>query len=150
MIYLTLTLPVLLCLSCLPVLPACPALPVQVTSYDDDGETVPHELIHGGAHTKVTRANLTSFVYLYADFKLNRETSRQSSAFLAGFREMIPLDWIRMFGQHELQTLIGGDDARGIDLAELRRHCTYSGGFHPSQPYVQVRGERGERKAWCI
>ena len=26
----------------------------------------------------------------------------------------------------------------GIDLADLMKHCTYSGGYHPSQPYIQV------------
>ena len=92
----------------------------------------------GGAGIAVTRENLVSYLYLYANFKLNIETYRQSLAFLKGFRELIPTEWMRMFNTSELQLVIGGDNEKGIDLPSLQRLCTYSGGYHPSQPYIQA------------
>ena len=92
----------------------------------------------GGASVPVTKENLVSYIYLYANFKLNIETYRQSVAFLQGFRELIPTEWMRMFNTSELQLVIGGDNEKGIDLPSLQRLCTYSGGYHPSQPYIQA------------
>lgn len=34
--------------------------------------------------------------------------------------------------------IIGGDEKQYLDIAALQKHCTYSGGYHPSQPYIQV------------
>jgi hypothetical protein len=96
------------------------------------------ELIPHGANTLVTKQNLLSYIYLYANFKLNLETGKECRAFLSGFRDLIPLKWIRIFSAQEIQMVIGGDSERPLDLLALQRHCTYSGGYHPSQPYIQV------------
>mmetsp|Transcript_14416 Transcript_14416/g.21644 ORF Transcript_14416/g.21644 Transcript_14416/m.21644 type:complete len:1114 (+) Transcript_14416:66-3407(+) len=95
------------------------------------------ELIPNGSNIAVTRSNLVSYIYLYAHYKLNVETAKQSRAFLSGFRDLIPVEWIRMFNSQELQRLIGGDGDKPLDLVALQHHCTYSGGYHPSQPYIQ-------------
>lgn len=102
------------------------------------GRRVSRELMPGGTNTPVTKENLVNYLYLYANYKLNIETHRQSLAFLQGFRELIPTEWMRMFNSTELQLVIGGDNEKGIDLPALKRLCTYSGGYHPSQPYVQA------------
>mmetsp|Transcript_36049 Transcript_36049/g.67205 ORF Transcript_36049/g.67205 Transcript_36049/m.67205 type:complete len:216 (-) Transcript_36049:1114-1761(-) len=109
----------------------------QVDVVTPSGETISRELMPGGSSVAVTKDNLVSYLYLYANFKLNIETHRQSLAFLQGFRELIPIEWMRMFNTSELQLVIGGDNERGIDLPSLRGMCTYSGGYHPSQPYIQ-------------
>jgi ubiquitin-protein ligase E3 C len=96
------------------------------------------ELIPHGSSTPVTKHNLLSYIYLYANFKLNVETGKQSRAFLSGFRDLIPLKWIRIFSAQEIQLVIGGDGEKPLDLVALQAHCTYSGGYHPSQPYIQV------------
>lgn len=96
------------------------------------------ELMPNGAKTLVTKHNLLSYIYLYANFKLNLEAGRECRAFLSGFRDLIPLKWIRIFSAQEIQMVIGGDSERPLDLLALQRHCTYSGGYHPSQPYIQV------------
>ena len=58
---------------------------------------------------------------------------------LAGFGELVPVRWIRMFSPAELSMLIGGKDPGvGFDVDDLRRHARYSGGYHPDQPYVQA------------
>lgn len=103
------------------------------------GGVISVPLIPNGSHIPVTKENLVTYLYLYANFKLNVETSRQSQAFLSGFRDIVPLQWIRMFTSRELQMLIGGDNERPMDVDALKANCTYSGGYHPSQPYMQVR-----------
>lgn len=105
---------------------------------DGESSRVSVPLVPNGSNIEVTKDNLVSYLYLYANFKLNVETFPQSRAFLSGFRDIIPLEWIRMFSAKELQLIIGGDNDNPLDVQALKRHCTYSGGYHPSQPYIQV------------
>lgn len=60
------------------------------------------ELIPNGSKVNVTKSNLLAYIYQYANFKLNIECANQCKAFLFGFREIIPLKWIRMFSAKEL------------------------------------------------
>ena len=100
----------------------------------------------------MTSDNYRDYIHQLAHYKLNRETAEQNRAFLAGFREIIPLDLIRIFSSQvnllilplknaknyqEVQLLIGGEQ-RPIDVEELRRFTKYGGGYHESQPYIQV------------
>jgi len=96
------------------------------------------ELLPNGHMIPVTKENYIHYMHLFAHYKLNVETNQQSRAFLDGCRDIVPVDWIRMFGPHELQLLIGGDDLNRIDVEDLRTHCKYGGGYHESQPFIQV------------
>lgn len=49
------------------------------------------------------------------------------------------MEWIRLFNPQELQRLIGGEGGRAIDVEDLRRNTRYAGGYHESQPVMQVR-----------
>jgi ubiquitin-protein ligase E3 C len=92
----------------------------------------------GGRDIEVTNANVLTYVHLLAHFKLNLETAAQCRAFLRGFRDLVPVPWIRLFSPRELQRLIGGDSGdRGIDIADLKANMKYAGGYHPSQPVMQ-------------
>lgn len=55
------------------------------------------------------------------------------------FRDLIPVEWIRLFNPHELQRLIGGEGGRAVDVEDLKRNTLYAGGYHQSQPVMQVR-----------
>jgi ubiquitin-protein ligase E3 C len=94
------------------------------------------ELIPGGSTTPVTAANIITYIHRLSHFKLNVQTANQTRAFLDGFRDLIPVDWIRMFSARELQLLIGGD-IRAIDVVNMRSHTHYTGGYHDTQPYIQ-------------
>ena len=63
--------------------------------------TVP--LVPGGENIPVTSANLSRYIQLVANYRLNTQISAQCRAFLRGFRSLIPLSWMRMFGPAELQ-----------------------------------------------
>jgi ubiquitin-protein ligase E3 C len=85
----------------------------------------------------VSRSNVHAYIHRLAYFKQNVEARDQCRALLAGFRQLVPLEWIRMFSTRELQLLISGD-RRKIDLPDMQAHVHYGSGYHPSQPYVQA------------
>jgi len=94
------------------------------------------ELVPGGRHVAVTNENVFRYIQLVANYKLNVEINAQAQAFLRGFRDLIPMPWLRMFGAEELQILLTGEK-RAIGIENLRAHTRYSGGYHPSQPIIQ-------------
>jgi len=96
------------------------------------------DLLPHGSDIAVTNDNYIYYMHLYAHYKLNLETKRQNRAFLDGCRDIVPVDWLRMFGPQELQCLISGDLQR-VDIEDLKLNCKYSGGYHESQPYIEVR-----------
>ena len=44
-----------------------------------------------------------------------------------------------MFDANELQLIIGGRQQEGFEVEDMRVNTVYSGGYHPSQPQIQVR-----------
>jgi ubiquitin-protein ligase E3 C len=95
------------------------------------------ELVPHGRNVAVTKQNVISYVHLVANMKLNVETSRQTKAFMRGFRDLIPSTWVRLFSAHELQKLISGDDSlRGFDVAALKKSMQYAAGYHPDQQII--------------
>lgn len=95
------------------------------------------ELIPNGSSILVTKKNLLSYIHRYAHYKLNLESSPQTRAFLAGFRIMIPQEWLKMFSCQEMQLIISGEQ-KSIDIEDMRRHVNYGGGYSDSHPYIQV------------
>ena len=96
-------------------------------------ETV--ELMDGGP--TVTRDNIYTYIHKMANYKLNQESRQQLRALVNGFREMVDIHSLRMFSAVEIQMLIGGEK-RAMDVEDLKKHCKYGSGYHPSQPYIQV------------
>jgi len=92
------------------------------------GATEEVELVSGGRDEPVTSDNLTKYLHLLANQKVNLQIERQSSAFLKGLQCVLPLSWIRMFDARELGILISGSST-GFDVSDLRRHTVYAGGF---------------------
>jgi ubiquitin-protein ligase E3 C len=96
------------------------------------------ELVRNGGVISVTRKNVFQYTHAVANQLLNVQGAKQTRAFLEGFREIVPVSWVRLFSAKELQRLISGDDSiRGIDVSSLRRSMHYLGGYHESQPYIQ-------------
>jgi len=94
------------------------------------------ELIPGGSREPVTRVNVRSYIHRYANYKVNLETAQQCRAFLSGFRELIEVEWLSMFSARELQLLISGEE-KPIDVADMRRHVNYSGGYSDNHPFIE-------------
>ncbi|RLN44822.1 hypothetical protein BBJ29_009776 [Phytophthora kernoviae] len=100
------------------------------------GEVATRNLVPDGANIPVTNENRIRYIHLMANYKLNVLSSMESTAFLKGFRDLIPGTWIQMFAPAELQMLIGGS-ATNIDAHDWQQHTVYGGGYHPSQRIIQ-------------
>eukprot|EP00948_MAST-09A_sp_MAST-9A-sp1_P001909 g1909.t1 len=86
----------------------------------------------------VTRQNVDEYIAKVASYRLSRQFSSQTNAFLQGFNEFLPHNefYLFMFNSLELQELMGGSQA-DFDVAKLRNVTNYTG-YHPSQPYVKA------------
>ncbi len=74
----------------------------------------------------MTRANSIEYIHLVAHYRLNGQIERQFQAFRRGLSAVIPVHWLALFNQRELQVLISGAEVP-IDVADLRNHTAYSG-----------------------
>ncbi|KAL1132531.1 hypothetical protein AAG570_010486 [Ranatra chinensis] len=106
-------------------------------SVDHDlmGKLVTYELVPGGKAVPVNNHNKINYIHLMAHFRMHTQIRDQTAAFIRGFRSIINLDWLQLFSTPELQRLISGDNVP-LDLADLRRHTQYYGGFHDSHRVV--------------
>lgn len=100
------------------------------------GVAVSVPLISGGDGVAVTSHNLDAYIARLARYRLHTCVAPQVRAFLRGFRELIPLPWIRMFGASELAVLLGGKEGGGFDVADLKANAGYGNGYHPDHPVI--------------
>ena len=64
------------------------------------------ELRAGGGEIPVTRDNCVQYIHLLADWRLNTSIEPQFRAFREGLARVVPLSWLRLFNQGELQVCI--------------------------------------------
>ncbi|KNE71291.1 hypothetical protein AMAG_20330 [Allomyces macrogynus ATCC 38327] len=81
------------------------------------------------------RDNRIKYMYLVANYKLNVLIHRQTMAFMDGLKSLVQPEWLRMFSQAELTTLISGARA-DLDVADMRAHTQYTGGYADSHPVI--------------
>ena len=109
----------------------------QVESYQF-GEKITNELIPNGSNVLVTNQNIISYIHKLANYKLNIEIYKQCIAFLNGFKTIININYIQIFNINELKLLINGYSNNKINLIDLKNNINYSGGYHASQPYIEL------------
>lgn len=71
------------------------------------------------------------------DYKLNRRISDKLNAFTRGFHSIIPVEWLRLFTEEEIQKLISGTTAY-IDVEEWKRCTKYIGGFDSKSKMIRM------------
>jgi len=54
-----------------------------------------------------------------------------------GLANVISLDWLRMFSNHEVQVLISGAEVP-VDIEDLKKHTNYVGGYSPDDPAINL------------
>ncbi|KAI9839428.1 MAG: hypothetical protein M1837_002077 [Sclerophora amabilis] len=108
--------------------------------------TVTRDLRPNGSNIPVTNENRLFYISYVARHRLQVQPRPQTNAFLRGLGEVIQPEWLAMFNQSEIQTLVGGD-ASEIDVDDLRKNTLYGGVYtigddnqeHPSiQLFWQV------------
>jgi hypothetical protein len=81
------------------------------------------------------QANKREYVDLVARHVMTTSIKPQLKAFLEGFWELVPRHLIAIFTDHELELLISG--LPDIDVADLKAHTEYHGGYSASSPAVR-------------
>jgi len=92
---------------------------------DRFGELVNVELKPGGADIPVTDANKEEYVEHIVSHRIAGRIAEQFRAFLEGLGDVLPLDLLRVFDEHELELLIGG--MTEIDMDDWTRFTDYRG-----------------------
>jgi ubiquitin-protein ligase E3 C len=98
-------------------------------------------LFADGANVRVTAENLSLYLTLVADYRLNREIASSCSAFLGGLSVLIEQAWLRMFNDRELQQLISGSATGNVDMGDLRQNVDLGGGYHADHPVMHMLWE---------
>lgn len=100
------------------------------------GQTRLVELKPGGKDIPVTNDNKIEYIFLLADYKLNRQIHEQTIAFRQGISNVINLDLLKLFNINEIQNLISGSD-ESIDVDDWKRYTVYSG-FTPDSKVIEI------------
>uniref|UniRef100_A0A182P9B5 Ubiquitin-protein ligase E3C n=1 Tax=Anopheles epiroticus TaxID=199890 RepID=A0A182P9B5_9DIPT len=101
------------------------------------GETKVEELKPNGANIIVNSTNRIEYIQLMADFKLNQQIRAQCAAFRQGLANVLPIEWLYMFSNKELQVLISGAEIP-VDVNDLRQHTRYGGDFSLEHHTIQL------------
>ena len=100
------------------------------------GELHEVDLVPDGENVKVTNQNKFRYIYMVADYRLNKRIKPQSDAFVAGFHECIPIAWLGIFNDRELNMLMSGA-SKSLDVKDLMKNSTYKNGFSSSSKQVK-------------
>lgn len=98
----------------------------EIPVSNDRTKTVERDLVPGGSSIPVTKENRLVYISRVAQYRLQLQSHRQSTAFLKGLASIIQPSWLAMFNQGELQNLVGGA-ASSINIEDLRRNTIYGG-----------------------
>uniref|UniRef100_A0A8C5J6E6 E3 ubiquitin-protein ligase n=1 Tax=Junco hyemalis TaxID=40217 RepID=A0A8C5J6E6_JUNHY len=87
------------------------------------GKVTTHELKEGGESIRVTEENKEEYIMLLTDWRFTRGVEEQTKAFLDGFNEVVPLEWLRYFDEKELELMLCG--MQEIDLNDWQKNTIY-------------------------
>ncbi|KAG5884764.1 hypothetical protein JTB14_029244 [Gonioctena quinquepunctata] len=98
------------------------------------GQIVHHELIKNGDKERVTEENKEEYLTLMTDWRMTRGIEQQTQAFLDGFNEVVPIEWLKYFDERELELLLCG--MQEIDVEDWQRHTIYRHYTRNSKPVM--------------
>ena len=87
------------------------------------GEAKECDLKTGGADIRVTEENKAEYLELICAWRMSRGIEEQTKAFLEGFNEVVPLEWLQYFDERELELMLCG--MQEIDVDDWQRHTIY-------------------------
>jgi len=104
------------------------------TSYELFGKIENIELKPGGNEIKLTEENKNEYLELITQWRFSRGVEEQTKAFLQGFNEVVPLQWIQIFDEREVELLLCGISK--IDVIDWQRNTIYK---HYSENNKQIQ-----------
>ncbi|XP_022255905.1 E3 ubiquitin-protein ligase Su(dx)-like [Limulus polyphemus] len=87
------------------------------------GQIQSHELKPGGADIRVDEVNKDEYLRMMTDWRFSRGQEEQTKAFLDGFNEVLPLEWLHYFDERELELMLCG--MQEIDIEDWHRNTIY-------------------------
>ncbi|XP_067234277.1 NEDD4-like E3 ubiquitin-protein ligase WWP1 [Chanodichthys erythropterus] len=87
------------------------------------GKITSHDLKADGANVLVTEENKEEYIGLMAEWRFSRGVESQTKAFLDGFNEVVPLQWLQYFDEKELEVMLCG--MQEVDLQDWQRNTVY-------------------------
>lgn len=87
------------------------------------GKVTTHQLKNDGENELVTQDNKEEYISLLTDWRFTRGVEEQTKAFLDGFNEVVPLEWLRYFDEKELELMLCG--MQEIDLSDWQKNTIY-------------------------
>ncbi|GFG36145.1 hypothetical protein Cfor_02401 [Coptotermes formosanus] len=87
------------------------------------GQVIHHELKEGGDKIRVVDENKEEYMRLMTEWRMTRGIEEQTKAFLDGFNEVVPLEWLKYFDERELELMLCG--MQEIDVDDWQRNSIY-------------------------
>ncbi|XP_046411227.1 E3 ubiquitin-protein ligase Su(dx) isoform X1 [Neodiprion fabricii] len=87
------------------------------------GQVIHHELKDGGDKIRVVEENKEEYMRLMTEWRMTRGIEEQTKAFLEGFNEVVPLEWLKYFDERELELMLCG--MQEIDVDDWQRNAIY-------------------------
>ncbi|KAG5849927.1 hypothetical protein ANANG_G00076900 [Anguilla anguilla] len=87
------------------------------------GKITSHDLKPDGTNLLVTEENKEEYIGLMAEWRFSRGVEEQTKAFLDGFNEVVPLQWLQYFDEKELEVMLCG--MQEVDLQDWQRNTVY-------------------------
>ncbi|XP_038147937.1 NEDD4-like E3 ubiquitin-protein ligase WWP1, partial [Cyprinodon tularosa] len=87
------------------------------------GKISSHDLKPDGSEVLVTEENKEEYISLMAEWRFSRGVEGQTKAFLDGFNEVVPLQWLQYFDEKELEVMLCG--MQEVDLQDWQRNTVY-------------------------
>jgi len=87
------------------------------------GKILNHELKPGGKDILVTEENKEEYINLMVTWRFMRGVEEQMKAFLDGFNEVVPLQWLAYFDERELELMLCG--MQEVDVEDWQRNTIY-------------------------
>ena len=85
----------------------------------------------------MTASNRLHYIFLVAHYRLNYQIDAACRSFARGLSDLVPLNVLQLFDQHELRTVISGAQVP-IDLVDLEANTHYSGEYHRDHPTIRA------------
>lgn len=96
---------------------------VFASDFEVLGKLTQHELKEGGADIKVDEENKLEYIDLMTAWRFTRGVEEQTKAFLDGFNEVVPLQWLQYFDERELELMLCG--MQEIDVEDWEKNAIY-------------------------
>ncbi|CAH0557490.1 unnamed protein product [Brassicogethes aeneus] len=98
------------------------------------GQVVHHELKKNGDKERVDEENKEEYLTLMTEWRMTRGIEQQTQAFLDGFNEVVPIEWLKYFDERELELLLCG--MQEIDVEDWQKHTIYRHYQRSSKPVI--------------